>query len=944
MPNGADAACNLIPSAVQSFRGTLGFSNKPYAAPGDFVEIGVRPAACDGTSPGLLPSATAHDVTVVFTPPGHGPHRVVVLTANCATATTKLDACAATPGVSSVACIDTQAGLALVTRNGIPQLSFRFPGTDGVFAPDGDDRTLSGPATIAVSAAADATLPCDLATRACSAHSGLRACVDDLYAADGTCTPNLHPMFPHFTALPVPNDYRTACFGDAPPCAPDPLGETRLAVDTAGNLLVPMNWQGVLVNQASVPVPRLLRETLRSPLEFFPPAKVSLGSFTPEGAPLPPIFEPQADGTTAPDVVTLFGSADAPYTILRIARGYGNCVSGPLTGQPCVVSTDCGGNGTFQCNAACVGGSNPDTLCTKESDCIGGRCGSVFADFRPTASDGGPVVVERLGNDGGICQDDPHGLCDSNADCTGGGDICVGYALEARTPVPLEGLAGSSDIFAFSVRESVAARDLNGDTDLTDLVQTLQDRRTGRQLPIGVSGALGRAVVTMQQPPFSSPALITEGEVLAFLEAEALQGLSPAQADVNNDGDRDDAILRVYRATPDGTATVDYTAGFPVPLAVDAGAALDGRSLAVSNGKVFVRVPESGAAHETTIRVSVDSSGAELSGPSGSPLSHSVVVRGRALSDDGRFVVFDSQGTIRPDLDADSGGRDVYVYDRDPDANGIFDETPRPASAWEMVTVDSSGVPFPATPGIVLSPAISATGRFVVFTTTGENLRPSIATTCPNRRTDASDGVCTVIALRDRLLGTSELVSVGLADADPNGDADFAVVTPDGRFVTFVSTASNLTASDTNVCSADYPNANAGACPDAFVRDRCVSYGTPVASCTPHTERVSVGTDGLAASDGVDQRRVDLTEGTLSADGRYVVFFAEGGYDGATGHGLWLRDRVTGRTSPASPDPITGIEAYGRQPSLSDDGRLLAFDSTGAFAPGDAGGFDVYLR
>src|SRR5262249_58693447 len=72
----AHAACNLIPSASLTYRSSLGATNKPYAAPGDFVEIEVRPALCDVVSPGLRALGTDHDVTVVFTPPGNGQRRV----------------------------------------------------------------------------------------------------------------------------------------------------------------------------------------------------------------------------------------------------------------------------------------------------------------------------------------------------------------------------------------------------------------------------------------------------------------------------------------------------------------------------------------------------------------------------------------------------------------------------------------------------------------------------------------------------------------------------------------------------------------------------------------------------------------------------------------------------------------------------------------------------
>ena len=53
LPSRGDGACNVIPGAIQTFRSTLGLANKPYAAPGDFVEVAVRPGECDVRSPGL---------------------------------------------------------------------------------------------------------------------------------------------------------------------------------------------------------------------------------------------------------------------------------------------------------------------------------------------------------------------------------------------------------------------------------------------------------------------------------------------------------------------------------------------------------------------------------------------------------------------------------------------------------------------------------------------------------------------------------------------------------------------------------------------------------------------------------------------------------------------------------------------------------------------------
>src|SRR6185503_9608140 len=176
-----------------------------------------------------------------------------------------------------------------------------------------------------------------------------------------------------------------------------------------------------------------------------------------------------------------FGSADAPYTILRIARHAGRCSNAP--GQSCVVATDCPTGGT--CLAACVGGGTPGMPCANDGQCSGGRCGALFADFRPLASGGGPLVLPRVPVGPGVCQLEPHASCTPPADCAPG-NPCVSYAFEARTPVPLESLSqGTADQFAFTVEERVDDADHNGDDDRTDSVITLRKRTTGRSQNLG---------------------------------------------------------------------------------------------------------------------------------------------------------------------------------------------------------------------------------------------------------------------------------------------------------------------------------------------------------------------------------------------------------------------------------------------------------------------------
>lgn len=405
------AGCNLIPGTTLAFNARLGVTNRPYAGPGEPLEIALR--GCDAPHV-LLPNAGDHLVTVVFTPPT-GPRNAVVLTAdgNCTAVTAKLAACQAAlgGGGATATCVAAPtSGVELVDRNGVPNLRFRFPNTDAV-----SGGPLAGPAAIAVSAATDA-LPCGLATAGCGDTSGTIACVDDYFANDQACGTTLaHPTFPHFTALPAPNDYKADCFGDAPPCTALAT-EVRYTTDTAGNILMPVDWTGVMLPSA-VPVPRLLNVSFRSPFDIAIPDQAFIGSYTPEGGILPPIFEPKLKPTGGvPNTIDLAGSVDAPYTILRIAHRHGTCASGANAGKRCSTSADCLGK---PCPTSCRG--DETITCTTDADCgVDAPCGELY-DAVALASTG-PVSLARSAPPPtmdeplpGICQEDSSLAC--GADC-----------------------------------------------------------------------------------------------------------------------------------------------------------------------------------------------------------------------------------------------------------------------------------------------------------------------------------------------------------------------------------------------------------------------------------------------------------------------------------------------------------------------------------------------
>jgi Tol biopolymer transport system component len=922
----ARAACNLIPSASRNFRGTLGDLNRPFAAPGDFVEIGVSPDRCAGASAGLAASIDDQIVTVVFEPPGGGDRRVAFLTTQGCGAPSmvaKAGACEATVGAGRVACVQAGAGvdMALVDRNGEQRLSFRFPDTDALFPPDGDGRTATGPATIAVTPATS-PLPCGLATTSCATQTTLLACVDTIFTADGSCAPVPAPVFSSFTALPRPNDFQADCFRDGPPCT-GLATETRLAVDGDGNLLLPVHWGGVLIRQNDVPVPRLVRATIKSPLPFPVPDATFLASYTPEGAKLPPIFEPQSDPSIAdPDVVTLFGSADASYTILRFARRAGRCVGGARDTEACSIDKDCLG-GT--CPTTCVGGATPDVACTTDAGCNGGRCGQLFADYRPLAAYGGPLPLRRqaagtcllpphdacaapgdcptpgdLCVGAGICQLEPHGPCAADGDCPGGGNACVSYALEATTAIPLESLtAGSPEVFSFTVNESTRLSDESGDGDSVDSVVTLRDRQTGKTQPMGAPtgcgiapAAEGRAVVRISDPPFAYPAVETESDVVAFLESESAEG----HCDQDHDDDRSDALLRVFTlGGGERTATLDP------PHVADTALVVNDRALAVSNGRVFFRRPERGPAPNVTSRVDL--------GPGDAEVAQGVTSRSEGqvfnVSADGRYVQFQSDA---PDLVAG-------------DTNGLTDAFVRDTltGVTERVSLRSDGGGLFASQ--VLQSVMSADGRFVAFGSLDGFVVPGDT----NGNAD--------VFVRDRVLNTTERVSVSSTGAGGSGGnpsivaCDAFGISADGRFVLFYSQYTNLVPNDTN---DEF---------DLFVRDRLLNT----------TERVSVRGDGSeipAASGGVFL-------GALSDDGRFVAFRSGDpdilpGANTFQGH-VYVHDLLTHHIVRASvrSDGTEGSGHSGPYDSmhLSAEGRFVVFASEAALVPSDTNfAVDVYVR
>jgi len=234
------------------------------------------------------------------------------------------------------------------------------------------------------------------------------------------------------------------------------------------------------------------------------------------------------------------------------------------------------------------------------------------------------------------------------------------------------------------------------------------------------------------------------------------------------------------------------------------------------------------------------------------------------------------------------------------------------AQVTERVSLDTAGVQGNgssfATPTI--EAAASADGRYVAFWSDATNL---VAGDVNSRRD---------VFVRDRQTGTTELISVNSSEIQANEESFDPTISADGRYVAFTSHATNLVPGPTN---GSY---------DVYLRDR--QAGTTV--------RVSVDSAGVEGNG-------TSSNAAISADGRFIAFqslasnLAVGDTNGV--HDVYVHDSQTGTTERVSVS-TGGSEGDGESivPSISSDGRYLAFESAAAnLVAGDSNAVnDIFLR
>ncbi|HEU4394643.1 MAG TPA: hypothetical protein VFS92_03695, partial [Planctomycetota bacterium] len=311
-----------------------------------------------------------------------------------------------------------------------------------------------------------------------------------------------------------------------------------------------------------------------------------------------------------------------------------------------------------------------------------------------------------------------------------------------------------------------------------------------------------------------------------------------------------------------------------------------------------------------------------------------------SFSNNGRFVALSS---VASNYGADDGNDDIDIYVRDL----VTGET-------ELISRDGDG-----NPGAVGSnyAALSANGRWVLYVTSAANLAAGAANGQQIMLHDRKTGVTTEVStapngapadagsdnytcrplsgngrwavfesdatnlvpgdllgqkdvfLADLRRGTLERISNGV-DGEADGPSRFASISANGRWVAFLSDATNLVEGDDNGFT------------DVFLYD--TRKGTTV--------RVSEGADG-AESDGNSPEGYFGTA-VVSNNGRWVAFVSSAtnlvsGLDEDNGfNDVYLRDMRNGTTALISSGPM-GVPADGAayDIAITPNGRFVLFDT-----------------
>jgi Tol biopolymer transport system component len=394
-----------------------------------------------------------------------------------------------------------------------------------------------------------------------------------------------------------------------------------------------------------------------------------------------------------------------------------------------------------------------------------------------------------------------------------------------------------------SAASNLVPGDTNGTWDVF-----VRDRLTGTTERVSVSSAGQQANGPSNWDVMARPAISSDGRYVAFQSLAT--NLVPADTNGQWDIFVRDRLARTterVNVSSSGQQANNYS-DWPSISA-------DGRFVAFSSNAnnlvpgdtngyadIFVRDRLTG----TTERVSISSAGEQAN----------LGVYCPTFSADGTVIGFHSEASNLVPDDTNGNG-DAFVRDR---LTGVT----------ERVSINSAGEQGTGWSGNL---SLSADGRFVAFRSDARNLGPL-----------DFNGTWDVF-VRDRVAGTTEMVSVASDGLQGNGASRYSCISGDGALVVFYSDATDLVPSDSNACT------------DIFLHDRV----------TGKTQRISVSTIG-------EQENGASLYPWMSQDGMFAVFqsdatnLVEGDTNGVTD--VFVRD-IYGTPPPPPGRSLTAQSTAG---------------------------------
>ncbi len=327
------------------------------------------------------------------------------------------------------------------------------------------------------------------------------------------------------------------------------------------------------------------------------------------------------------------------------------------------------------------------------------------------------------------------------------------------------------------------------------------------------------------------------------------------------------------------------------------------------------------------------------------------------VGQDGRYVVFTSAANniVAGDL---NGHDDIFLYDRQTCQYWLISQTTQ-----GVQSVYHSA-----------QPVVSNDGRYVVFTTTGNDLVSNDTVICLSLMQSCRD-----IYLHDRTLGQTRMISVSPTGQPANENSGDPAISADGRYVVFWTSANNLVpgfnslsdivlyeiqTGQTSIVSLSSTNqdiTSIGIQPSISADGRFVAFRSQTSNLVPNDTNGSADifvrdrqlntTTLISVSSTGTQGNLDSNWPEISGDGRYISFTSSASNlvtgDTNSRDDVFVHDRQTTQTTRVSVSSSGAqSDSYSTISDISDDGRYVVFASQAAtLVPEDTSSvFDIYLH